>query len=366
MLSFRSWFTAKKIIVFLLIFVAASLVVFFSFNKIQFVKFGQEFTVKAGELVVVPQAGLSFRIKEFIYSPCPPGFQCAWSGLAVYYDFRHNGSPVSESDPYDYVELDTDYQTFAKVLIHRTDDDCKTLQGTRFYNGCLGELAIKEASDEQCLKIVDDGMRWICIKRLAGQTKDYEACRSVQDHWKLTDCYNQASRLKEYSNCDDYEGEELFRDACRYIESERQNNPDFCSDIQFLDLRDSCWHHLTGKNKGQSYYCGKIENSSLRDSCWSMLAGLGKWERRFCEQIEDAYYYGSCLTKAIIQNIHGEEICNEVNDQRALDHCYSILASHFQNQSYCNKIVSESSAYQCNAKFRVNTKHKIPELEDLF
>ena len=57
------------------------------------VPLGDPFTLVKGQSARIQDQNntITVQIKEFVYSPCPKGANCFWSGLAVFYSFNLNG-----------------------------------------------------------------------------------------------------------------------------------------------------------------------------------------------------------------------------------------------------------------------------------
>lgn len=91
------------------------------------VELGSSFTLRKGEEVRVKDTDASVRLVELIYSPCPQGAQCIWSGLGVKFELVVGNKTYSSSldgflsgAPYDVRIVETDYQTFARFLVTRS------------------------------------------------------------------------------------------------------------------------------------------------------------------------------------------------------------------------------------------------------
>ena len=116
------------------------------------VSLGQEFTLKKGETARVKDLNIFFKVKYFIYSPCPKGSQCIWSGLAVVYDLTVDGKVYNASignlPPevlYDVIVKETDYKTYATFVINKPEVSCANQSGI-FQDKCWRGLA-KRFSD---------------------------------------------------------------------------------------------------------------------------------------------------------------------------------------------------------------------------
>ena len=86
--------------------------------------FGDSVTLGQGETADYV-GDVSVTVTDFIYSPCPDGAQCIWSGLAVIYELRVGDTVYSSSAtgsapqdaPYAVEVLDSDYQTYATLTV---------------------------------------------------------------------------------------------------------------------------------------------------------------------------------------------------------------------------------------------------------
>ncbi len=96
---------------------------------------GVEFTAHQNEVFteIDGQVKLEFVLTGFYYHPCPEGAMCMWSGLDVFYKLTacpaNSTSPLSCSvyeknqalqqvdSPYNVQIVDSDYQTYAKVIV---------------------------------------------------------------------------------------------------------------------------------------------------------------------------------------------------------------------------------------------------------
>lgn len=93
-------------------------------DKEKLVNLGEEFTLKKGEAAKIRGLNVTLTVTGFIYSPCPEGSQCFWSGLAVEYELSVNGNIYKSSfgnlpseAPYRVFIKDSDYKTYATLVI---------------------------------------------------------------------------------------------------------------------------------------------------------------------------------------------------------------------------------------------------------
>jgi hypothetical protein len=88
------------------------------------VSLGEVFTLHANESAIIKDEGLEVRVDSFIYSPCPPGAQCFWSGLGVVMEYKKGnetakGVNLAEAFGYRTAIIETDYKTFAKLNVSK-------------------------------------------------------------------------------------------------------------------------------------------------------------------------------------------------------------------------------------------------------
>jgi hypothetical protein len=86
------------------------------------VSLGEGFTLHANESAFIRGEGLEVRVDSFIYSPCPPGAQCFWSGLGVVLEYKkgnetQKGVNLAEAFGYRTAIIDTDYKTYARLNV---------------------------------------------------------------------------------------------------------------------------------------------------------------------------------------------------------------------------------------------------------
>ncbi len=86
--------------------------------------FGEEFMLRRGQEAVIKGYNISLILKGFIYSPCPEGSQCIWSGLAATYELIYEGriyeAPLGYLPPDAPLSVfikESDYKTYAVFLI---------------------------------------------------------------------------------------------------------------------------------------------------------------------------------------------------------------------------------------------------------
>src|SRR3989344_3996186 len=88
---------------------------------------GEEFTLRKCETAHIRNTDVSLKVTGFIYSPCPSGVVCIWSGQAVNYEFKvGDKSFVNSYDktPYDVVMRKSDYKTYATFVVDGAEGTC--------------------------------------------------------------------------------------------------------------------------------------------------------------------------------------------------------------------------------------------------
>ena len=136
------------------------------------VKLGEEFTLSKGQLAGIKDLNISLKILNFIYSPCPKGSECFWSGLAVVYELSVNGTSYGISlntppykSPYDVTIQKTDYKTFATFVIDNPESRCIKNSGIS-QDECWRELAKRFNDESYCSKIQSVITKNVCYEDL--------------------------------------------------------------------------------------------------------------------------------------------------------------------------------------------------------
>lgn len=84
------------------------------------VSFDQEFILHKNQTVILKEdSDYKLKITDFIYSPCPEGVHCFWSGLDIITEVTYKNEIIKEpfTFKYSYYILDSDYKTYAKLVL---------------------------------------------------------------------------------------------------------------------------------------------------------------------------------------------------------------------------------------------------------
>ncbi|NQU98442.1 hypothetical protein HQ533_03160 [Candidatus Woesearchaeota archaeon] len=87
-----------------------------------YVNLNEEFILHLNQTAIIKDVDFEVKILEFYNSPCPRGAKCIWSGLGVELEYTHNGEVKKGMDiglafGYKIIIIETDYETFAKMII---------------------------------------------------------------------------------------------------------------------------------------------------------------------------------------------------------------------------------------------------------
>ncbi len=145
------------------------------------IELGKEFRLNKGEVASIEGGRATLRIVKFINSPCPKGARCIWSGQAVITEFTVDGKvlPDNAKDaPYDLTAIDSDYKTFAVMMIDEPEAACYRPKAGHV-GECLRSLARRRSEPALCRKIPDERTRGFCLEDLAEELNKDELCRDV-------------------------------------------------------------------------------------------------------------------------------------------------------------------------------------------
>lgn len=130
-----------------------------SFAATVTVALGEKFTLKKGESAQLRGSNVELKVISFVYSPCPKGAQCIWSGLAVNQEFTLDGKPYKPYDTHFNVNLlESDYKNYATYTITDADSECET-RG----DGCWDEMMRRFKDAAYCYKMKDPIGKGYCL-----------------------------------------------------------------------------------------------------------------------------------------------------------------------------------------------------------
>ncbi len=208
-------------------------------SNAKIVSLGEEFTLKRGETARVKGLNVFLKVKDFIYSPCPKGTQCIWSGLAVVFELTVDGKVYNASignlppeAPYDVLVKKTDYKTYATFVINTSQISCTRRSGIS-QDECWRGLAKRFSDQSYCSKIGDTLTKDACFEDLAEQLKNNNLCQNV-------------ASPKQY---------------CQYLKLVPQNDLAQCDSIIIFHWRVSCFKEIANKSGQGINICDTLEPS---------------------------------------------------------------------------------------------------------
>lgn len=214
------------------------------------VSLGQEFTLKKGETARVKGLNVFLKVKDFIYSPCPKGSQCIWSGLAVVYELTVDGkaynAPMGNlppETPYNVLVKNTDYKTYATFIIEKPEISCDSRSGIS-QDECWRGLAKRFGDQTYCSKIQNLTTKDACFEDLAEQLKNSDLCQNVVSP-------------KQY---------------CQYLKLVSQNALAQCDSIIIFHWRVSCFKEIANKSGQGINACDTLE-SNKASVCREAISG---------------------------------------------------------------------------------------------
>lgn len=220
-------------------------------SNAKLVSLGEEFTLKKGETARVKGLNVFLKVKDFIYSPCPKGVMCIWSGLAVVYELTvddkvYDGSfdnPPPHEAPYDVFVKKTDYKTYATFVINKPETSCVSRSGI-LQDECWRGLAKRFGDRSYCNKIGDALTKDACFEDLAEQLKNSSLCQNV-------------ASPKQY---------------CQYLKLVSQNAISQCDSIIIFHWRVSCFKEIANKSGQGINICSTLE-SNKETICREAISG---------------------------------------------------------------------------------------------
>jgi len=219
-------------------------------SSAKMISLGEEFTLKKGETARIKNLNVFLKVKDFIYSPCPKGAQCFWSGLAVVYELTVDGKVYGSSfdnppreAPYDVLVKKTDYKTYATFVINKPEVSCTSRSGIS-QDECWRGLAERFNDQTYCNKIGNLTTKDACFEDLAEQLKNSNLCQNVVSP-------------KQY---------------CQYLKLVSQNALAQCDSIILFHWRVSCFKEIANKNGQGINACDTLE-SSKASICREAISG---------------------------------------------------------------------------------------------
>ena len=211
---------------------------------------GEEFTLMKGQYAIVRGLDVSLRIEDFIYSPCPEGSQCVWSGLAVVYELNVDGriygaqkGNLPSEAPYDVSVEDSDYKTYATFIIDKPETGCIRQSGIP-QDECWRGLAIRFDDESYCDSILTQVTKDACYEDLAEKLSSDKFCEKVVSP-------------KQY---------------CQYLKLVAQDEINLCDSIIKFHWRARCFKDIS-ENTGEGIsICDKLEPDKAK-LCREMISG---------------------------------------------------------------------------------------------
>ena len=143
---------------------------------------------------------------------------------------------------------------------------------------CLGMPFTQAASYEN-----------MCLIGLAGKHKDASLCNRVSQDQRV---------------------------SCYALVAEMKNNPDVCSEAEFLE--DRCYEQYA-RDKKDASACDKISDIYSKSNCYSNLAS----------------------------ELGDPTLCDKILNINQKDNCYLTIALRLGDSSYCNKITNSEQKQNC-------------------
>lgn len=216
------------------------------------VSLGKKFTLKKGETARVKGLNVFLKVKDFIYSPCPKGVYCIWSGLAVVYELTVDGKIYSNSSddspiykaPYDVDVKKTDYKTYATFVINKPEIRCINSSSIS-QDGCWRHLAKRFGDQSYCNKMTNGiSNKDACFEDLAEELKNSNLCQNVVSP-------------EQY---------------CMYLKLVPQNAITKCDSIIIFHWRVSCFKEIANKSGQGINICSTLEPNKAR-ICREAISG---------------------------------------------------------------------------------------------
>lgn len=214
------------------------------------VSLGEEFTLKKGGTARVKDLNVFLKLKDFIYSPCPKGVQCVWSGLAVIYelsvDEKVYDAPLGNlppKAPYEVLVKNTDFKTYANFVIKKPETSCADRTGI--------------SQDE-------------CWRGLAKRFNDSTYCNKIQNLTTKDACFEDlAEKLNNNSLCDSVVSPKQY---CQYLYLVLQKDLSQCDSIIIFHWRVRCFKDIAQQGGQGINVCDTLEPSKAT-TCREAITG---------------------------------------------------------------------------------------------
>jgi hypothetical protein len=200
------------------------------------VELGKAFRLMKGEVASIAGGRATLRIVKFINSPCPKGAYCIWSGQAVITELTVDGKVVPKDWPYDITTQESDYKTFAVLLVDEPEAACSRPKAGH-QGECLRNLARRRSEPALCRKITDERTRGFCLEDLAEELKQDSLCPEV---------VNPTQR-------------------CLYVKAKKTGDLAACSGIVTRRARVRCFKELSTEGGGGPRSCSSLPAEAAKD-----------------------------------------------------------------------------------------------------
>jgi len=92
---------------------------------------GKAFMLKEGQTAVISGTDLEVTVTKFFNNPCPVDVRCVWSGIGIGFRYSFGGKTAEGTDlvkafGFQTTIVDTDYETFAQLVVERVDNVTET------------------------------------------------------------------------------------------------------------------------------------------------------------------------------------------------------------------------------------------------
>ena len=171
------------------------------------VRLGEQFTLKKGLTAHIEDTRVTLTITGFSY--CPPRSSC-WVGNNVWYELRMGDIILQRDYPYGVTVGETDYRTFADLIVKDSVSHCRSMKNKMSQNQCWERVAILsekktffdhidspggvascKMNEARALQ-VNNGSYYEYVKAVDGSSPD--ACEKITDAKWARQCYKDIAR----------------------------------------------------------------------------------------------------------------------------------------------------------------------------